>query len=296
MGNFFCCFGIYWRRWRSNIPPAKETSPTPPTTYSTVFLAPTPDPNPNPNHCPGYKPPPLGPIMPPYDVHHHFDHYPPNINQLFDPLLPGYRFPMLPPPYVERQKVTTIRNDVNLRKETLRLEPDPENPNRLLVSFTFDAIFSGRITVVFFAEVEEEGSKLKATKEDTLPPITFEFEKGLGQKFIQASGTGPENVLITQAVYTKEKGEIKTQVVKQILWVNGMRYVLQEVYGFDGSSYEGKECVLCLSQPSDVILLPCRHCCLCSGCSKALRFQTNLCPVCRQPIERFLESEMNKFS
>jgi len=29
--------------------------------------------------------------------------------------------------------------------------------------------------------------------------------------------------------------------------------------------------------------------CMCSGCAKVLRFQTNRCPICRQPVERLLE-------
>jgi len=28
---------------------------------------------------------------------------------------------------------------------------------------------------------------------------------------------------------------------------------------------------------------------MCSGCAKVLRFQTNRCPICRQPVERLLE-------
>ncbi|XP_010490787.1 PREDICTED: probable E3 ubiquitin-protein ligase LUL1 [Camelina sativa] len=232
---------------------------------------------------------------------------------------------MMHPPYVEYQKAVTIRNEVNLKKETLSLEPDPENPNRLLVSFTFDAALPGRITIVFFAKEEAQGN-LIATKEDTLPPITFDFGKGLGQKFIQPSGTGidltvfevselfksSETAVYPLAIkaeaqgnsgsmdaqitivttYVKEKEEIKIGVVKQCLWTNGIRFELQEIYGtgnmVDGC-YEGKDCVICLSEPRQVTVLPCRHMCLCCGCAKALRFQGNLCPVCRQPVERCLE-------
>jgi E3 ubiquitin-protein ligase MGRN1 len=74
------------------------------------------------------------------------------------------------------------------------------------------------------------------------------------------------NSQITQAVFEKEKGEFRVKVVKQILWVNGMRYELQEIYGI-GTSVEsdldgndpGKECVICLSEPRDTTVLPCRH-------------------------------------
>lgn len=79
-------------------------------------------------------------------------------------------------------------------------------------------------------------------------------------------GSGSLNSQITQAVFEKDKGEFHVRVVKQILWVNGMRYDLQEIYGI-GNSVEGdldgndpgKECVICLSEPLDTTVLPCRH-------------------------------------
>ncbi|CAL9228966.1 unnamed protein product [Arabidopsis halleri] len=327
MGNLisliFCC----GRRRMSNTPPTMGTAPLELPANRFVFAAAPPYLNPNPNYFdqyPGYCLPPPQPQ--PYSLHH-LHQYPPHSYQLPHPLIPGGRSPILPSPYVH-QKAVTIRNDVNLKKESLRLIPDSENPNRLLVSFTFDATLPGRITVVFFA-TEDEECNLRATKEDTLPPITFDFGKGLGQKFIQPSGTGIDltafadselfkevdtdvfplavkaeatpaeegksgsaNVQITQVVYTKEKGEIKIEVVKQILWVNKMRYELREIYGIENTvdgCNEGKECVVCLSEPRDIAVLPCRHMCMCSGCAKALRFQTNLCPICRQPVERLLE-------
>ena len=78
--------------------------------------------------------------------------------------------------------------------------------------------------------------------------------------------TNTNNSQITQAVFEKEKGEFRLKVAKQILWVNGMRYELQEIYGI-GTSVEsdldgndpGKECVICLSEPRDTTVLPCRH-------------------------------------
>jgi hypothetical protein len=45
---------------------------------------------------------------------------------------------------VEHQKAVTIRNDVNLKKESLRVEPDEQNPGSFLLSFTFDATVAGR--------------------------------------------------------------------------------------------------------------------------------------------------------
>ncbi|KAJ4847860.1 putative E3 ubiquitin-protein ligase log2 [Turnera subulata] len=334
---------------RSHPTPPPPAAPQPEITANRyVFAAATPYPtqypNPNPGyyHYPGYYPPPPpgmpAPLPAPYDHHHRMD---PAAHWV------GGRYPcgpMMPPPapYVEHQKAVTIRNDVNLKKETLRLVKDEENPGRLLVAFTFDATVAGSITVIFFAK-EGEDCVLTPTKENILPPVTVNFEQGLGQKFRQPSGTGIDltmfeekellkqgdidvyplavkaeasptsqdgsggnqmlgttNSQITQAVFEKEKGEYQVRVAKQILWVNGMRYELQEIYGI-GNSVEGdvdandpgKECVICLSEPRDTTVLPCRHMCMCSGCAKVLRFQTNRCPICRQPVERLLEIKVN---
>ncbi|KAF5747893.1 hypothetical protein HS088_TW05G00623 [Tripterygium wilfordii] len=346
MGNSGSSGGHGRRRYgsRRNHPPPPPTGPPQPEISANryVFAAATPYPNPNPPpyyQYPGHYPPPP-PSMPmplpaPYDHHHRME--------------PGHwgRYPcgpmMQPPaPYVEHQKAVTIRNDVNIKKETLRLEPDDENPGKFLVAFTFDATVSGSITISFFAK-EGEDCKLTPMKEHLLAPVTVNFQKGLAQKFRQSSGTGIDfsmfeesqllkegdsdvyplavkadaspadqsgsdenqtsgspNSQITQAVFEKEKGEYQARVMKQILWVNGMRYELQEIYGIGNSvdgdvdaNDPGKECVICLSELRDTTLLPCRHMCMCGGCAKVLRFQTNRCPICRQPVERLLEIKVN---
>lgn len=340
---------------RSHPPPPPPQPPQPEITANRyVFAAATPYPPqyPNPNAPPPYyqytgyypAPPPAMPVpLPaPYDHHHRMD--PPHANWVSGRYPCG---PMMQPPtpYVEHQKAVTIRNDVNLKKETLRIEPDEANPGKYLVAFTFDATVAGSITIIFFAK-EGEDCTLTPMKDSLLPPVTVSFEKGLAQKFRQASGTGldlsmfeeayllkegemdvyplavkaeafadnqstsadgntePEpgstNSQITQAVFEKEKGEYQVRVVKQILWVNGMRYELQEIFGignsvdsdFDGND-PGKECVICLSEPRDTTVLPCRHMCMCNGCAKVLRFQTNRCPICRQPVERLLEIKVS---
>ncbi|KAL2481430.1 putative E3 ubiquitin-protein ligase LOG2 [Abeliophyllum distichum] len=332
-------------------PPPPPQAPQPEITANRyVFAAATPYPPsqyPNSNvpayyqQYPGFYPPPP-PSMPvplpaPYD-HHHAAAHANWVNERY-PYGPMMQPPAGPAPYVEHQKAVTIRNDVNLKKETLRIEPDQDNPGKFLVAFTFDATVAGSMTIVFFAK-EGEDCCLTPTKESLLPPIMIHFQQGLAQKFKQPSGTGIElsmfeeaelskvgdmevyplavkteasidnengnpdsgskNSQITQAVFEKEKGEYQVRVVKQILWVNGMRYELQEIYGignsvegdFDGND-PGKECVVCLSEPRDTTVLPCRHMCMCSECAKVLRFQTNRCPICRQPVERLLEIKVN---
>ncbi|TKY62155.1 E3 ubiquitin-protein ligase LOG2 [Spatholobus suberectus] len=349
MGNISSSGGDQRRRHsggsrRSHPPPPPPVTPQPEITAN-PFVYPGAAPYPNSPmhytqyHYPGYYPP----VALPDQHQHHHPHPHPHPHPHMDPAwIPGryHCGPMMlnPAPFVEHQKAVTIRNDVNIRKETLRLEPDEENPGHFLVSFSFDATLSGSITLYFFAK-EGEDCILTPMKENHLAPVTVHFQQGLGQKFRQPAGTGIDfsvfeesellkagdvdvyplavkadaspgnhdesdrtptsgntNSQITQAVFEKEKGEFRVKVVKQILWVNGMRYELQEIYGIGNSTEtdldendQGKECVICLSEPRDTIVHPCRHMCMCSGCAKVLRFQTNRCPICRQPVERLLE-------
>lgn len=76
-------------------------------------------------------------------------------------------------------------------------------------------------------------------------------------------------------------------IIKQKIHVGRHGYIINEVYGLS----EGKDCLICMSAPKNTILLPCRHICLCSECSLALRSQTNKCPVCRAKIDSLLRIE-----
>ncbi|XP_072957989.1 probable E3 ubiquitin-protein ligase LUL2 [Typha angustifolia] len=329
-----------------NPPPPYAPPPPPPpheaATNHYLFTTNTPYPSqyPNPNP-PQYYPAMPAPFPVPLDYRHRSvgpnGNYPAN-----HPGWAGAAPPATPAPYVEQQEAVTIRNDVNLKKETLRVESDDQNPGRFLVAFTFDATVDGSITLYFFAQSVQ--CDLKATNVSLLEPVRVSFKKGLGQKFRQPSGTGidfslfeeselvkvrdtdvyplavkaegspssnqgseGENLMgtgnsqITLAVFEKKRnGEYHVHAVKQTLWVNGVGYDLQEIYGIGNSvdddidgSESGRECVICLSEPRDTTVLPCRHMCMCRECAKALRFQSNRCPICRQPVQRFLEIKVN---
>ncbi|CAH8365346.1 unnamed protein product [Eruca vesicaria subsp. sativa] len=242
-------------------------------------------------------------------------------------------------PLVEHQSAKKVRNDVNVHKDTVRLEADDLNPGYHLVSFLYDAVFDGSFTIIFFAK-EEENCKIVPHFPEAFPPTKVPFQKGTAQKFLQSSGTGTdlgffslddlsnplteevyplvisaETVIspssgsdeplvhkqITQACLEKTNdGSFKVKVMKQILWIEGARYELRELYGIDNSvaqdddvasgleDSDDKECVICLTEPKDTAVMPCRHLCLCSDCAKELRFQSNKCPICRQPIHELL--------
>lgn len=98
--------------------------------------------------------------------------------------------------------------------------------------------------------------------------------------------------------------------LKQKIFVDGLSYLIQEVYGienkinhrevtssnenartssFDEESDNSFECVICMSDIRDTLILPCRHLCLCSSCANSLRYQANNCPICRVPFRALLQ-------
>jgi E3 ubiquitin-protein ligase MGRN1 len=110
----------------------------------------------------------------------------------------------------------------------------------------------------------------------------------------------------TYAVLKKEEeGHWGLQVLKQKIWVKGVSYELQEIYGMEqnraqanssvrAEDVDGRECVICMSAERDTTVLPCRHMCMCQECAAALKTQTNKCPICRMEIESLLHIKIQQ--
>ncbi|KAF5752305.1 RING/U-box superfamily protein isoform 1 [Tripterygium wilfordii] len=347
-------------------PPPPPPPPLPPHNYlvptstgaATTTTPPYPfSQNPYLSHPPRPPPPPVPSYynscnygnhsIPRYNHHNYhqpynFNHAPPQTNGWSAARAPAASV-QSPPPYVEHQNAKKVRNDVNVHKDTLRVEIDEQNPDQYLVSFVFDALFDGSITIFYFAK-EESDCKFVPLFPEAYLPVKIPFKKGPGQRFRQPSGTGMDlgffelddlrkpsteedifplvvsaktcssthspdetedentsaHMQITQAVLEKNNdGLFQAKVIRQILWVDRIRYELREIYGIASSAAEefnesdGKECVICMTDPKDTAVLPCRHMCMCSECAKALRLQSNKCPICRQPIEELIEIKIN---
>lgn len=68
-------------------------------------------------------------------------------------------------------------------------------------------------------------------------------------------------------------------------------FQLQDYYGTqDDQSMESQDCVVCLSEPRAITLLPCRHFCVCHTCF----LQIDKCPICRDVSKAFLVMKENK--
>ncbi|XP_051274665.1 E3 ubiquitin ligase RNF157 isoform X2 [Dicentrarchus labrax] len=205
------------------------------------------------------------------------------------------------------------------------------------IEFTFDADTQVAITIYYQAMEEfHNGVPVYLPQDSSLQSETVHFKRGVCQQFCLPSHTvnlsewADEELLfdmdkeifpmVVQAVVdegeehmghshillaTFEKhmdGSYCVKPLKQKQVVDGVSYLLQEIYGIENkyNSQESKvaddeisdnsaECVVCLSDVRDTLILPCRHLCLCNACADTLRYQANCCPICRLPFRALLQ-------
>uniref|UniRef100_A0A8C3AUF7 E3 ubiquitin-protein ligase n=1 Tax=Cyclopterus lumpus TaxID=8103 RepID=A0A8C3AUF7_CYCLU len=239
-------------------------------------------------------------------------------------------FPYAAPP--PQEPVKTLRSLINIRKDTLRLvrcsedlklpgdEEAAKNRASYNVEFTFDADTQVAITI-YYQAIEEfhNGVPVYLPQDGSLQSETVHFKRGVGQHFCLPSHTvnlsewADEELLfdmdkevfpmVVQAVVDEGEEHLGhshillatfEKVRKTLFVVDGVSYLLQEIYGIENkyNSQESKvaddeisdnsaECVVCLSDVRDTLILPCRHLCLCNACADTLRYQANCCPICR---------------
>ncbi|XP_051968139.1 E3 ubiquitin ligase RNF157-like isoform X1 [Xyrauchen texanus] len=205
------------------------------------------------------------------------------------------------------------------------------------IEFSFDADTQVAITI-YYQAIEEfhNGVPIYLPQDSSLQSETVHFKRGVCQHFCLPSHYvnllewADEELLfdmdrdiypmVVQAVVdegdehlghshvllaTFEKhvdGSFCVKPLKQKQVVDGVSYLLQEIYGIENkyNSQESKvaedeisdnsaECVVCLSDVRDTLILPCRHLCLCNACADTLRYQANCCPICRLPFRALLQ-------
>ncbi|XP_028841235.1 E3 ubiquitin-protein ligase MGRN1b isoform X1 [Denticeps clupeoides] len=136
--------------------------------------------------------------------------------------------------------------------------------------------------------------------------LNFDLDRGVFPMVIQAvvdegdDCLGHAHVLLA-AFERHVDGSYSVKPLKQKQIVDRVSYLLQEIYGIenknnqetkpsdDENSDNSNECVVCLSDLRDTLILPCRHLCLCNSCADTLRYQANNCPICRLPFRALLQ-------
>lgn len=129
---------------------------------------------------------------------------------------------------------------------------------------------------VFFKCVKE-GSRLRVriSTSGYFPEANVQFPRSIRK--VGATYTAP-SAAVTLArgpagkyFYRVKKGEI---VCKDII------YEVKGLFSGDDS-----DCVICMSNPYDVVIVPCGHYCICRECSNKLIESGMNCPICRGNID-----------
>eukprot|EP01122_Echinamoeba_exundans_P013401 TRINITY_DN5849_c0_g1_i1.p1 TRINITY_DN5849_c0_g1~~TRINITY_DN5849_c0_g1_i1.p1 ORF type:complete len:538 (-),score=135.53 TRINITY_DN5849_c0_g1_i1:96-1709(-) len=92
-------------------------------------------------------------------------------------------------------------------------------------------------------------------------------------------------------IKTSESYEIKT--LRQKLFFDGVPYVVHDIYGLDSDQGVQQECVICLTENRDTVVLPCRHMCLCHQCAEIMKADTLKCPICRGAVRALMKVEVS---
>lgn len=100
-------------------------------------------------------------------------------------------------------------------------------------------------------------------------------ETGSDNSLAHGSSHSPTINLRSRCVTRVEQG--KTNATRQ--------YLLHQLE----QEQESKLCVVCQDRRKCVIILPCRHLCLCMECCTVVRSELGTCPVCRQVVRRTLK-------
>lgn len=206
--------------------------------------------------------------------------------------------------------------------------------NTYNIDFTFDADAKVAITIYYFCSEEISPSGITLVPKDSLTSETFHYKKGYNQQFSQPThifnpnlfaeddlSFNQDNTHYPVAIHCVVEegnddckhshtticvidrhtdGTYTLRALKQKIFVDGLCYLLQEIYGIENKALNkiaiddetddnGSECVICMSDIRDTLILPCRHLCLCNSCADSLRYQANNCPICRAPFRALLQ-------
>lgn len=207
-------------------------------------------------------------------------------------------------PVPEMQETVTIQNDINLKKTTLAIIPHAEDADKYGIRFNFDSKKPCTIQLQYLATENEDEVQAKETSTITSFPAAlnqeydhefldiskYNVEENLMYKpdepstyplIITLADQTSSHFQMTYATLSRDAvtEQLKIQVLKQKLGVDGEVYELKEIYGIDqakprrsesdqvaeskGQSIpeepeHGSECIICMSEPNTTTLLPCR--------------------------------------
>ena len=135
----------------------------------------------------------------------------------------------------------------------------------------------------------------------------FELTKSLNDYYpfiisLNYNDAGKQYAMMSYGVFTKDSKQDITgaRIEKQVVLINGLPFEIKSIYGLDhdDSTQEGKtvatddgqseECLVCLSEKKNTLIMPCGHFCICEDCGQGLIKAKHTCPICRNFIQSLI--------
>nr|XP_023024337.1 probable E3 ubiquitin-protein ligase MGRN1 [Leptinotarsa decemlineata] len=180
------------------------------------------------------------------------------------------------------------------------------------IEFTFDCDVGCAITIYYFCSEEFTSNGVSYIPRDpSLTSETFHYVRGSNQQFCQPSHVfNPAKYSEDELLYDVDRELIPIAIhcvaeegpeemrqshttVATVEKITDGTYLLKALKryagGDDDTEDNGSECVICMCDVRDTLILPCRHLCLCNSCADSLRYQANNCPICRAPFRALLQ-------
>lgn len=88
---------------------------------------------------------------------------------------------------------------------------------------------------------------------------------------------------ISRKLYKKLKSEYEAKKLQNELERIRLESRSRGRYA-DETLRDDQKCIVCWTNPKEVIILPCSHVCLCINCSTKINVDTKKCPFCRGTI------------
>eukprot|EP00747_Dinoflagellata_sp_TGD_P191427 gnl/TRDRNA2_/TRDRNA2_54784_c0_seq2.p1 gnl/TRDRNA2_/TRDRNA2_54784_c0~~gnl/TRDRNA2_/TRDRNA2_54784_c0_seq2.p1 ORF type:complete len:228 (+),score=43.99 gnl/TRDRNA2_/TRDRNA2_54784_c0_seq2:79-762(+) len=201
----------------------------------------------------------------------------------------------------------SIKNPVHLHRQSLRLDTD----GRPRLSFVLDALEPCEVSVAEVGDAAGEahraslgagmGQRFEANLDSCISASASRLEKGASLKLsIELRSTANESAgaevtrIELRACAGSGDSAMEVAAVTQELQRKrgGKALDLLDVYGLGDAQGDGEDselCSVCLSAPRDVVVLPCRHCCVCKSCASRMQRSEGRCPLCRQGATHLLQ-------
>ncbi|OMJ96147.1 hypothetical protein SteCoe_326 [Stentor coeruleus] len=188
-------------------------------------------------------------------------------------------------------------------------------------TFTFDSLIEGTMSVYFFAAeslnakgatecyyIDTQRYPSPVTKPfpasiDQVCPESFEFDlnkysfqeltfadRKTYPVIVELRTVDSPNIIESSYIKFRIGGSNwQPELIKQKFTYGPDVYELNEIFGHIGNDEETKECVVCLTNPKETLVVPCDHMCLCMDCANIMRSHyDSKCPMCRTEVQSLM--------